>query len=465
MTQSSWKRRGRFVFASVVMTTSIFWSGMAGAQEGVSLIRDAEIEDILREDAEPLFKAAGLQSDSIRILLIGSREIQASASPGQMAVYTGLILQTENPNQLQGVMAHEVGHLAGGHLFRSGEMTRAGLKPMILTMGLGVLAALAGAPDAGAALIGNAQYAGALGALAYSREQESRADQAGATYLQTAGLSGRGLVEFFDNFRYQEVFDQARRFAYFRSHPLSSDRIEALRNRVSRLSHYDDVDEPTALAKHEVMKAKLLGFLSPQTALIQYKENDRSFPARYARTIAYYQMKEPDRAVQMTDELIAENPSNPYLWELKGQILFEFNRIPQAEAPQRRSVELKPESALLRVNLGQTLVGLDDPKKVAEGVEQLKRSLLDEPDNAVAWRLLAQTYDKQGKDGLARLAAAEEYFQMGMSAEAKLFALRARSRLPRSSPEWLRATDIFLASSPSQRDLQELQRIDANPRS
>lgn len=422
-----------------------------------SLIRDTEIEEILHHDADPIFAAAGLDPKNVRILIVGDKSLNAFATQGlQMGLNTGLILQTENPNQLRGVIAHETGHLAGGHPIRSDEMMRAGLKPMILTMGLGILAALAGSPDGGAALIANSQYAGALGALGYSREQESRADQAGAGFLEATGQSGRGLVEFFDNFRYQEVFDQARRFAYFRSHPLSSERIEVLRSRVERQPHYSAVDTPEDIAQHEVMKAKLEGFINPQVALMKYKETDASFPARYARAIAYYQMKDPDRSLKLIDGLIADNPDNPYLWELKGQVLFEFNRVALAEEPQRKSVQLKPDAALLRVNLGQTLINLNDPAKVEEGVKELKRSLLNEPDNTVAWRLLAQAYDKQKKDGEARLATAEQYFSLGAVREARVFAMRARELLPKDTPDWRRATDIVLASRPSNQDLKDL---------
>ncbi|WP_066684283.1 M48 family metalloprotease [Caulobacter sp. CCH9-E1] len=456
------RQLGRRVSAAL-SALSIIASGasvpqVALAQDGgPSLIRDTEIEEILHHDADPIFAAAGLDPRNVRILIVGDKSLNAFATQGlQMGLNTGLILQTENPNQLRGVIAHETGHLAGGHPIRSDEMMRAGLKPMILTMGLGILAALAGSPDGGAALIANSQYAGALGALGYSREQESRADQAGAGFLEATGQSGRGLVEFFDNFRYQEVFDQARRFAYFRSHPLSSERIEVLRSRVERQPHYSAVDTPEDIAQHEVMKAKLEGFINPQVALMKYKETDASFPARYARAIAYYQMKDPDRSLKLIDGLIADNPDNPYLWELKGQVLFEFNRIAQAEEPQRKSVQLKPDAALLRVNLGQTLINLNDPAKVEEGVKELKRSLLNEPDNTVAWRLLAQAYDKQKKDGEARLATAEQYFSLGAVREARVFAMRARELLPKDTPDWRRATDIVLASRPSNQDLKDL---------
>jgi predicted Zn-dependent protease len=450
----------RIALAAALGLSLALRPGLAAAQlgPGETLIRDTEIEDLLHRDAAPIFQAAGIDPKGIQIILIGAKEPNAAAGPGVMMVTTGLILQSKNPNELQGVIAHEVGHLAGGHSFRSGEMQRAGMVPMILTMGLGVLAALAGSGDAAAGLITSAPYFGALGAAGYSREQESRADQAGATLLEKAGISGRGLAEFFDNYRYQEVFAQYRRYKYFIDHPLSSDRIEALQNRVAALPHYDQKDSPQALAEHEVMKAKLDGFINPQVSMTKYDEKDSSYPARYARAIAYYQMKEPDKALKRVDALLEEQPNNPYLWELKGQILFEFGRQTEAETPQRRSVELKPDAALLRMNLGQTLIALEDKKKVDEGVVELQKALTQEKDNATAWRMLAEAYDKRGQEGMARLATAEFQYNVGDMRQAREFAIRARDRLPKDSPEWRRATDIVLVSKPSRGDLKDLEK-------
>lgn len=429
----------------------------ARAADGPSLIRDTEIEEILHRDADPIFAAAGLNPKDVHILIVGDKELNAFATAGPaIGLNTGLILEAKTPNQLKGVIAHEAGHLQGGHPSRSGEMSRAGMRPFLLTMGLGVLAALAGSADGAAALVGNASYFGTLGVLGYSREQEGRADQAAVNLLEQTNQSGRGLVEFFDNFRYQEVFQEARRYAYFRSHPLSSDRIELLRQRVEKQPHYATTDSPADLEAHAIMKAKLDGFLNPQKALITYSETDKAYPARYARAIAYYQMKDADRALKLTDALIADQPDNPYLWELKGQILFEFGRTQEAEAPQRRSVELKPDAPLLRVNLGQTLVALDDKAKIEEGVQELRKALTQEDDNAVAWRLLATAYDRQGLDGPARLATAEYNYAVGDMNQARVFAMRARDKLTRSTPEWRRATDIVLASRPSKQDLGEL---------
>ena len=448
----------RFLLTAALTAGFVLQPIAAAAQPGLSLIRDTEIEETLKEDAAPIFQAAGFDAKSVKIILIGSKDLNAFAGPGVMAVFTGLILESKNPNELQGVIAHEVGHLAGAHSARRGEMQTAGMVPMILTMGLGVLAAMAGAGDAAGGLLVSAPYFGAIGQAGYGREQESRADQAGATYMEKAGLSGKGLAEFFNNFRYQEVFSEAKRYKYFIDHPLSSARIDALQNRVAALPHYNVVDSPEAVARHAIMKAKLDGFINPQVAIVKYAETDKAYPARYARAIAYYQLKEPDKALKLVDALLADQPTNPYLWELKGQILFEFGRQAEAEAPQRKSVELKPDAPLLRINLGQTLIALDEKAKIQEGVGELRKALLQDEENAVAWRLLAEAYDRSGNDGLARLATAEYNFNVGDVTQARVFAMRARELLNKNTPEWRRATDIVLVSKPSRDDLRDLSR-------
>jgi predicted Zn-dependent protease len=453
--KSSWSRLPAAALLAVALALPPA-PAQAQAQDGMSLIRDTEIEETLREYSDPLMVAAGMEPKGVDILLIGSKDFNAFAGPGVIGVFTGLILESETPNQLQGVIAHEVGHLAAGHSARSGEMSRAGLRPFLLTMGLGVLAALAGSGEAAAGLVTSAPYFGALGAMGYSREQESRADQAGAGLLDRAGLSGKGLVEFFDNFRYQEVFAEARRYAYFRSHPLSSNRIEQLRSRVQNAPNYEKTDSPEVVAEYKVMKAKLDGFLNPQVAITKYEEKDASYPARYARSIAYYQLKQPEKALKLIDQMLTEQPENPYLWELKGQILFEFGRAKEAEAPQRKSVELKPDAPLLRINLGQTLIALEDKAKLDEGIAELRKALTQEEDNAVAWRMLAEAYDRKGDEGQARLATAEYHFNTGEKQQARVFAMRAREKLDKSTPQWRRATDIVLASEPSKDDLQDL---------
>lgn len=436
----------------------------AASAHAQTVIRDTEIEEVLRKRSDPVLVASGVRPESIKFILIADKEINAFAAPGVIGMHTGTIIEAETPNQLIGVIAHEAGHHSGGHVARSGEMMRAGMKPFLLTAGLGVLAALAGAPDAAAGLLVSSQYFGNLGALGYSRVQESAADQAAATALDKAGISGKGLAEFFENFRYQEVFSEGRKYAYFRSHPLSSDRIAALRRRVEEQVNYEEVDPPEVVAEHRIMQAKLEAFLNPpQQTFVKYKETDASFPARYARAIAYYRATEPEKALERIDALLKEHPDNPYLWELKGQVLFEFGRAKEAEPAHRRSVELKPEAPLLKVNLAQTLLSLNDEAKTEEAVSHLRRALVEEKDNAFAWRLMAQAFDAKGMPGQARLASAEFHYAIGELKEAKIFAMRAREHLQQNTPDWRRATDIVLASKPDDHDLKEIARREPAP--
>lgn len=441
------------------------WVSTPVLAQAQSLIRDTEIEMIIRDGADPILEASGLNPDDVTILLVNDPTLNAFAMQGQrMGFHTGLILEADTPSQFLGVLAHEAGHLSGGHTIRN-EMSNAGMKPFLLTMGLGVLAMLAGAPDAGALLIGNSGYFGTLGALTYSRSQEAAADQAALTALEASGRSGRGLLEFFEEFRYQELFSDERQYPFFRSHPLSNDRIAALRRRVQDQSHYETPDTEEELFQHRVMQAKLYAFLNaPAYTLVRYPATDTSFEARYARAIAAYRATNTDDALAQIDALIEENPENPFLWELRGQVLFESGRPAEAEPAHRRSVELMPEAGLLRLNLAQAIIASDDPTRMQEGIAELHRSLAYERDNPFAYLLMSQAYGAIGEDGQARLAQAEYHFAINEMEEAQRAAVFARARLDRGSAGWQRAVDIILASGATFEDIEELERSEAGGR-
>ena len=449
---------GMMLVAPVARAQSHLDSSSADQQP----ILDTEINDILHEEFDPVFKAAGLDPKTVTIVIVTHQFNAEAASSRLLFIGTDLIEKTDNPNELIGVIAHETGHAAGYHSARVGEMQKAGMAPLLLTLLLGAIAAAAGAGDAAGALLGSSQYFGALGAIGYSREQEARADQAAITYLEKSGQSAKGLVDFFDEFRYQEVFDEARRYRWFDDHPLTGDRIELLRKRAMEQPHWAAVDSPELVEKHEIMKAKLVGFTEPaQTAFFKYTDADHSFVARYARAIAYYRQTETDRALSAIDDLLHDYPNNPYIWELKGQVLFESGRMKEAEVAHQRSVDLKPDAPLLQINLAQAMISEDDPAKMDAAVVHLRRALsLDRDDldggDSFAYRLLAQAYDSKGDDGRARLATAEERFAVGDYVQARIFALRARQRLPQNTPEWRRATDIVLVSRPTDDDLKSL---------
>lgn len=438
------------------------WLAAPVAALAQSLIRDTEIEMIIRQGADPILEASGLDPESVTILLVNDPSLNAFAMQGQrMGFHTGLILEADTPNQFYGVLAHEAGHLSGGHTVSSG-IQNSGMRPFLLTMGLGVLAALAGAPDAGAALIANSTYFGTLGALTYSRGQEAAADQAALTALDAAGMSGRGLLEFFEEFRYQEVFSQERRFPFFRSHPLSSDRISALRRRVQGMPNYGVEDSEEALFQHRVMQAKIYAFLNaPAYTLQRYPASNTTFEARYARAIAAYRAAHTEDAIRQIDALLEEHPDNPFLWELRGQVLFEAGRAAEAEPAHRRSVELMPEAGLLRLNLAQAIIAQEDNDRMREGIAELNRSLAFERDNPFAWLLMSQAYGALGEDGQARLAQAEYHFSIRDMDQARRAAVFARSRLEPGSAGFRRAVDIILASGATLEDIEDLDRAEA----
>jgi predicted Zn-dependent protease len=432
------------------------------------LLSDTEIDETIRQDADPIFAAADLNPKSVRVFVIGdlSKENMNSFVTGgqNMFVSAGLIIQTKSPNELIGVFAHETGHMAGGHLIRSTEGDKQVLATYLLTLGLGIAAAFAGAPDAAGGLLYSAPEFAYLTGAGFTRTQEASADQAAVTYLERSGQSAQGLIDFFDNFRYEEVFSEAKRYRYFDDHPLTDDRIDALQTRAVQQPHYKVVDTPEAVERHQIMIAKLRAYLEqPDEVLLDYPETNTSFPARYARAIAYSRNFEVDKAALLLDALSAERPNDPYIYQVKGQMYFDVGRPADAEAPLRQALALKPNAPELLILLGQTLLAeantkADDPK-VDEAVVHLHKGLAVDPDGQFApfgWLYLSQAYDKKGEDGLARLAAAEENFALGQVGDAKMFAMRARMQLPQGSPEWRRATDIVLVSKPTKEDLRLL---------
>ena len=452
----------RFLGAATAAGLVLAAASPASAQ---SAIRDTEIESIIHEWSDPVFTAMGLEPSEVEILLINESDLNAFATRGRIiGVNTGLILRTRNANELLGVVAHEAGHVKNRHTLRDGAQ-QAGMQPLLMTMALGALAIAAGAPDAGAVLLGNSQYFGTLSALRYMTHQEGEADNTGARALERAGESGRGLLTFFENFRSQEVFSDARRYPYFRSHPLSSDRIENLRRLVAEQPHYNHQDSPERVAQHALILAKIHAFMdAPNATLRDYPESDESLPGRYARAIAWYRDGQTDRALAAVDALLAEQPENPYFWELKGQILFEEGRPAEAIGAHQRSVELKPDAPLLRINLAHAMIETQDAAQIVLAIDQLKRATALESDNTMGWRLLSQAYATQGKEGEARLASAEMYYAMGAETQATQFALRARDMLEPGSNEWTRAMDIVFASGATQDDVDDVDRRNSRRR-
>jgi predicted Zn-dependent protease len=441
MTASLFARLRAGAFGAVLALAALAASTSASAQ---SLIRDAEIEDTLRVYTRPLLLAAGLNPNDVQLLIVNDSSLNAFVAGGQnIFIHTGLILTADNPNEIIGVLAHETGHIAGGHLARSRQAMGQAMGPALISIGLGVLAIAAGAPDAGAALIAGSQQFAMANFVRHTQVQESSADQAGAAYLETSGQSGRGLVSFFnDNLRPYEF--QTRRIPpYLMTHPFSSDRVEALRLRVTQGEHYSAPESEDNLRRFRFMQAKLVGFIQTQgQTLARYPASDHSQPARYARAVAYYRVSDLAQARTELESLMAEDPGNAYFQELMGQILFENGRAAESIAYHRRSLQLAPGQPLLQINLARALVAAHGRQGADEAIALLQEAAALDPDNAYAWREIAIARDLKGEPALAELASAEQNFALGDYSAALNFAERARRGLPRNTPNYQRAADL-----------------------
>jgi len=431
---------------------------------GQSLIRDTEIEHMLRDYADPILTAAGLQPADVDMYIVADPSLNAFVTGGQnIFLHTGIILESETPNQLKGVIAHETGHISGAHLARINDGISAAQAPMYVSLGLGVLAALAGEGGAAGALLASSQQFGALSFMTYSRAQEASADQAGLQLMEATGQSAQGLVQFFERFRYQEVMSNARRYPYFRSHPLSSDRIANLRGGATGSPFYETLDSQDEVARLQRIQGKIYGFLAePEFVFYRYPESDRSLPARYARAVAYYHDARLDRALEEIASLLTEEPENPYFHELHAQMLFESGRAELAIAPNRRSVELEPTAPLLRVNLATSLIATDDPDHLVEAEQNLRVALDIEPDNGFAWYQLSIVHERNGDTALAQLAIAEQSYAAGNRQRAHQFAARARTSLEIGTPAWVRATEIESVSLPTEAEMRQIRRQQRN---
>jgi len=413
-----------------------------------SLLRDTEIEETLNDYTNPILRAAGLNPSSVDLYLVNDPSLNAFVTRGQnIFLHSGIILEADTPNQLKGVIAHEAGHIAGGHIVRSDYGNRSAYGAILIAAGIGLAAILAGEGEAGALVLGGSQQFGVLESLAYSRVNESAADQYAAEYMERTGQSGQGLIDFFDKFRAQEVLSQARRYPYFRGHPLSSDRIDALREKVEESDYTVKPDSEDHQQRLDMAKAKLRGFLEgPQLVFSRYPPSDTSKPARYARAVAHFKAADLRNAINEIDSLVEEEPNNAYFHELKAQILYESGQGEKSIEPAKRALELKPDSPLLKLALAQALLESAETDKVQKSIELLKSGLQTESQNSYMWYTLSRAYGELGQEALAKYATAEQAYAVGNLQRARSFAQRAQEDLPRNEPQWRRASDIIVIS-------------------
>jgi predicted Zn-dependent protease len=446
-----------WIAASVLLFAAL--SG-ATAQSRGPIVRDAEIEKLLLDYAKPLLKAAGVRADRTEVVLLNSPAFNAFVSGRKIFINTGTIVQAETPNEVIGVLAHEIGHLAGGHQDRLRQQIDRAQAIQIATMVLGAGAAIAAgasgnraAVGAGSGLVMGGAEAARRGLLSYQRGEETNADRAAVTYLEKTGQSPKGLLTTFKRMDRSISLISDRINPYRISHPLPRDRITALES-IARKSRYFDRQDPPALqTRHDMARAKIIAYTDGPSAAESFAVKTKSSKAAlYARTIAQFLYRSPRSALPMIDKLIASDRSNPYLYEMKGEIQLKAgNAKGAAEAFTKASRLDKTGSSLLQTGLGHALVLQGDQQSLQRAVGELEVALSLDPENAEGYRYLAMAYGRLGDTGSADLATAEQHFYTGRYKEAKVFATRAKRRFPQNSPQWLRADDIQRFEIPKSR--------------
>jgi predicted Zn-dependent protease len=419
------------------------------------IIRDTEIEQLLRDYTQPILKAAGLANQNVKIVIINNRAFNAFVMDGRrIFVNMGALIESETPNQIIGVLAHETGHIAGGHLSRLRDELANAQTLAIITMLLGVGAMVAGgsqgAGQAGAAAIAGSQQIAMRSVLAYQRSQEEQADRAAVKFLNATGQSAKGMYETFKRFSDQILFAARGADPYAQSHPMPAERVAALTEIARTNPHWDRKDPPALQLRHDMMRAKITGFMDPPaTVARRYPQQDTSLPARYARAISTYKHGNLQSAVSQIDALIATQPNNPYFYELKGQALLEGGRGAEAVAPLRRAVQMVPNAPLIQIMLGQALISTNNPAHAEEAVNMLRNALAREPETPTGYQQLAMAYGRKGDLAQADLASAQAAFYRGDIKTARELAARAKTRFPVGSPGWVKADDIVSTKLPA----------------
>jgi len=423
--------------------------------KGPPILRDTETEQLLRDYTRPILRAAGLEKQNINVVIINDGSFNAFVADGRrIFVNYGAIMQSETPNQLIGVLAHETGHLAGGHLSKMREQLAQAQTQMIIAMLLGAGAIAAGArggannglANAGAAAIAGPQEMIRRSLLSYQREQEDQADRAGVKFLTATGQSPKGMYETFKRFTNDSLFAARGADPYLQSHPMPAERVAALEGVARASPYWDKKDPPELQMRHDMVRAKISAFMErPDTVYRRYPPSNTSLPARYARAIASYLHGDPHSAATQIEGLIQAQPNNPYFHELLGQALLEGGHPAEAVAPLRKAVQLSGYSPLIEMLLGQALVATDNKAYTDEAISILRAAVGRESEAPLGFTQLAMAYGRKGDYAEADLASAQAAYLRGDNKTARELASRAKTRFAIGTPGWVKADDIVSA--------------------
>jgi len=436
---------------------ALAWAQPAAAQ---SILRDAETESLLNDMAAPMIRAAGLSPRDVRMVLINDDSINAFVAGGQAVyVHSGTLQAASSANEVQGVIAHELGHITGGHVIFASRMGTEATGISILSLVLGIAAMAAGGGEAGAGILAAGQQAAMGKYLAFSRQQESSADAAGATYLNAAGVTGKGYLSFFKKLTQMEYrYGISRKNEYMLDHPVSSERIASLTETLERAPGWNKPSDLVLEERFKRVQAKLNGYLLPvPRALAAYPATDQTVYAHYARAYAFHRGGYPDKANAEADALVRAQPDNPFFQEIKGQILLEAGRPVDALAPLRAATDESRMSPLIATTLGHALIATENPSNYPEAVRVLRVAVNRDDQNPFAWQQLGTAYELTGDTARAALATAERAQMTGDQRTAVASARYAMANIPANTSDWVRAQDIAITSQ-NARDQEKRKR-------
>jgi predicted Zn-dependent protease len=444
------RRRYRpITFAASLAATLLIGTDLPAFAQGLNILRDTETEEMLKSYEQPLARAAGLQPDAVHVWLLGDPDVNAFVAFGSnMFVLSGIILTVKTPNELIGVMAHETGHIKAGHLIRGNVGMEKATIPMLLSLVVGVAAMIAGAGEAGMVLMGLGQAVAQAQFAQFTRVQESTADQIALQLLLATHQSPQGIYDTFARFASEEAQGAYKIDPYAVDHPVGQQRLDDIQGGVDSSPYRDVKDSPAVTHTFEMVQAKLAGFTLPvETALNHYPVSNTSEVARYARTMIYLRQPQLTKALTEVASLIAEEPNNPYFYEVQGQIYLSMARPQDAIPAYQRAVSLKPQAPQLRLALAVAQLATDRPDMSQAALSNLKVASLAENDDVFTWYETAQAYSNLKNLPMANLATAESYYAAGAMQQAVQFAARARRDLPQGTSDWERANDIMGAAA------------------
>ena len=412
-------------YLKVIIFLLIFYSNSLHSQN-LNIVRDAEIENFFHDLSFPIVESSTIKGTKINFYLDKQNYINAFVTSGpKIFITTELLIKTNSVDQIAGVIAHEIGHITGGHLSKRYNAYEDSMFTTMISSILAVGAIAAGSPSAGSAILMGGEHIRNQQILSFSRNQESYADQTAIKLLKKSNYSVKGLYELFEILERKERFSKIN--PYNQTHPLSIERKRVIEDHID---YKENIESNYLLNERlKLIKAKLIGYTTKKERFNIYYPVDRnSLESWYARSIHYYLNGDIDKALIFIDKCINQKKENPYFYELKGQILYENGRSLLAINSYKEAIKYKNDEKHFYLAISKAIYTQKDIRLYDEGISFLKKYINEEDFPIEAWHYLGLYYGKMGKYVLSSLALAEKFLLLNDIKNAKLQLQKAKKK-------------------------------------